>query len=186
MFQRLGVGRRPFSFPAWMGQPFPPKHLSNAARCWPADLGRVALQIGTQFPWPPSGMPTSQINQCFPYPGRHGLRVIERSPAVFLQPRLAFLLISFQPLVAGLPADFIASAQLRQTLFLPLPFGNEAFPLVQSVPLFPGQGLLLCSLFRKLRFSRKVSMMFLVQIVNCVAGPDPTSDVTDRSRHWKE
>jgi len=133
MFQRLGVGWRPFSFSTWMGQPFPAEQVSNAARCWPADLGRVALQIGTQFPWPPSGMPTSQINQCFPYPGRHGLRVIERSPAVFLQPRLAFLLISFQPLVAGLPADFIASAQLRQTLFLPLPFGDEASLLVQRL-----------------------------------------------------
>src|SRR6516164_5093813 len=155
MFQRLGVGRRPFSFPAWMGQPFPPKHLSNAACGWPADLGRFALQIGTQFPWPPVGIPTSQTNQCFPYLGRHGLRVIERSPAVFLQPRLAFLLISFQPLVAGLPADFITSAQLRQTLFLPLPFGDEASLLVQRLSLFPGQVFSFAHCFGSFASARK-------------------------------
>jgi hypothetical protein len=182
MFQRLGVRRRPFSFPAWMGQPFPAEQVSNAACGWPADLGRLALQIGTQFSWPPVGIPTSQTNQCFPYLGRHGLWVIERSPAVFLQPKIAFLLISFQPLVAGLPADFIAPAQLRQALFLPLPFGDEAPLLVQRLPLFPGQGLLLCPLFRKLRFSRKVSMMFPVQIVSYVAGPDLVSVETAQCR----
>jgi hypothetical protein len=67
--------------------------------------------------------------------------MMQGCPAAFLQPRLAFLLISFQPFVAGLPADFITPAQFRQILFPALPFLDETLLLVQSLPLFPGQAL---------------------------------------------
>ena len=171
--------------------------VSVGAADGPAPLGAAGLRCCSPpatEPWaprvadrravsaPPTRMPTPQLHQGISDIRQHRLKVMQGCPAAFLQPRL---LISFQPFVVGLPADFIAPAQFRQTLFprshssMKLCFSSKAFLS------FQGKRFLLCPLFRKLRLSRKVSKTFSVQSVNYVAGPDLNCDATGRSHHGK-
>src|SRR5580704_451349 len=119
-----------------------------------------------------------QAHQHVSHVGLHRLRVMQGSPAAFFQPRLALLLIAFQPLITGLPTDFIAPAEFGQTFFLFFPFLDEASLLVQGLPLFPGQVIISSALVSEASpLSKSVSDVAGSKCQPCrPSGPDSSRD----------
>jgi hypothetical protein len=133
------------SAPPLLDQPLPGQEVARRARGWHLQLGVPALQPVQDLLRTPAGMLPSPGADRRSDVGRDAVRAMVRSPASLAQPVRPLPFVARDPLVASLPTDPVALAQLDPRVQLALPVRDEPHPLVHGCRLPPRHALLLGS-----------------------------------------